>query len=82
MEARETQPGGRGAVRRKNGCGLRLADVERDELTSREGVHEVALAAEVVVEAAREVIVGDEDMRLAAQAPAEGRVLSTTGAGQ
>ena len=84
MEARECQPRRRSAVRRQHRRAARLTrgGIHSDEGVPLECVHQVAAPVEVMVEIAREAIVGDEDVRFATQAPAQRGTLPASGACQ
>jgi len=82
VKARETHPGGRRAAAREHRRARSTPAVDRDERMTFEDVQQIPLAGQLVVEIARERIVGDEHVRLAAEAPAQRGVRAAAGARQ
>ena len=80
VETGEREPSGRRAIGGEHRGAAIGAGVDGDEGMPFERAGQIAFARQVVIEVAREAVVGDEDVRLAAQAPAERRMVAAAGA--
>ena len=80
VETCESQTSGGRPVRGQDGRAPIAGRLDRHEGLPCELVHQIALAGELVVKVVREAVVGYEDVRLAAQAPAQRGVRAAGGA--
>ena len=80
MKSRQGEPGRSGATCREHRHTARRARIDGDERMVEEGLLQV-VARQVMIEIPREPIIGHKDVRLAAQAPPQGRVRLRPGAG-
>ena len=82
MEANQREAGGRDAAGREHRGATHHRRVDRDERSPRQRVRQPVTPCELAVEIARKAIVGDEDVGLAAQAPAQRGMLPGAAASQ
>ena len=82
MEAGKGEVRRGGAIGRQHGRVLGLASLDGDEWSVLQRVEEMAVAGELMVIIVGEAVPSDEDVRFAAQAPAERGMRPAAGAGQ
>ena len=80
MKSRQGEPGGSGATRGEYRHTALRARIDRDERMFQERGLQIA-ARQLMIEVAGKAVIRDKDMRLAAEAPAQGRVRVGAGAG-